>query len=154
MDDGPLVAKYSVKKKGMQPDPPGACYFVLDYVNDPYARIPAINFARMMRIQGQVVIAEALMTSLEGGEEDAVLRTYEVERNIGQEKPGARYVILNYTHNYGARVALRMYAIACAGTHPQLSESITQDLEVTAEGFRVYTQSKNPQEKKRKGKRR
>lgn len=102
----PQPGRYLVTTRGSAA-PPGARYAVLDYVHDPAARYAARHYAGL-HLQSNRTLAVELKAALDGAEPGPALRTHDVVDVL--EVPGARLLVLDYVHDYHARVALWTYA--------------------------------------------
>lgn len=61
-------------------------------------------------------------------------KKFNVQRIIGQDKPGEEFFVLSPTHDPFARVALEAYAKACEEGIPELAKDIRAGLESVAQG--------------------
>lgn len=62
-------------------------------------------------------------------EQQGMFRKFDVRRVDGSDQPGGkhhgcRYFVLDLDHDEHAAAAMRAYAAACAGTHPQLAADL------------------------------
>lgn len=58
---------------------------------------------------------------------------YRVQRVDGRAEPGARYFVLDYAHDWHARVALAAYIEVCRESKPDLARDLAAELDAMAE---------------------
>jgi len=141
----PVPGRYVVTPRGT-PDPANARYAVLDYGNQPAARAAAAVYCNYA-IQPDKVLARQLKAALDGEDPDTRLQAYDIVDLL--DAPGARLLVLDYVHDYVARLALRHYA---DGVQPDWAERIVAELSATQSDYSDYMVSRSISKRRRRRK--